>query len=264
MEIISEIERERMSTLLRAGKRIDGRGFDDVRPVKVIPNVVAKAEGSAEAWLGESRVIAGVKVEVGKPFSDTPSEGVIITSAELSPIGSPTFELGPPSEDAIELARVVDRGIRHSNTIDRKRLCIVPGEHVYMLMVDVYVLAHHGNLIDCSTLAAVGSLLTTKVPKVDIQEKGGAVLLEESEPLEMGAPPLTVTFAKVDDVILVDPIIDEERVMTTRLSISVDGDDTVTSMQKSGTGSLTRKEVLECVERASKTVKKLRGLLPSR
>jgi len=264
MEIISEIERERMSTLLRAGKRIDGRGFDDFRPVKVVTDIVAKAEGSAEAWLGETRVIAGVKVEVGKPFSDTPSEGVIITSAELSPIGSPSFELGPPSEDAIELARVVDRGIRHSSAIDRKRLCIAPGEHVYMLMVDVYVLAHHGNLVDCSTLAAVGSLLTTKVPKVDVQEKAGAVLLEQYEPLEMGAPPLTVTFAKVDDVILADPILDEERVMTTRLSISIDGDDTVTSMQKSGAGTLTRQEVLDCIERASKTVKKLRTQLPSR
>lgn len=264
MDIITEIERERMNELLKAGKRIDGRGFDDLRPIKIIPEIVSKAEGSAEVWLGETRVIAGMKVSIGQPFPDTPNEGVVITSAELSPIGSPTFELGPPGERAIELARVVDRGIRHSDSIQRTDLCIVEGSHVYLLFVDIYILADHGNLIDASSLAAVTALLTSKLPKVEVDEEGTAKVLEEYVPLKMKAPPFTLTFAKINDNIIVDPLALEESVMSTRLTITIDGDDTISSMQKGGQGTLTRQEILDCVERACQIVKKARSTLPKR
>jgi exosome complex component RRP42 len=265
MDIISEIERERMNELLKAGKRIDGRGFDDLRPIKIMPDIVSKAEGSAEAWLGETRVITGMKVSVGQPFPDTPNEGVVITSAELSPIGSPSFELGPPGEQAIELARVVDRGIRHSDAIQRTKLCIAEGTHVYLLFVDIYILADHGNLIDASSLSAVATLMTSKLPKVEIDDEGSASVLEDKIPLEMGTPPpITLTFAKINDSIVVDPISAEELVMSTRLSITIDGDDTICSMQKSGSGTLTRQEILDCVERACQIVKKARSMLPKR
>jgi exosome complex component RRP42 len=264
MEIVTAIEREQMGALLREGKRIDGRGFDDVRPIKIDTDIISKAEGSAEAWLGKSRILSGVKVATGKPFPDTPDEGVIITSAELSPIASPTFELGPPGEQSIELARVVDRGIRHSDFIQRKTLCIAPGDQVYLLMVDLYVLADHGNLIDTGTLAAVSSLMNTKVPKVEITEEGEAKVLEDFNPLEMGKPPLSVTLAKIENSIIVDPTREEERVMETRLTISIDADETVTSMQKYGSTPLARQEISDCVERASKIVKKMRSMLPKR
>ena len=264
MDVITEIEREQIISLLREGKRLDGRGFDDVRPVSVTPDRISKAEGSAEAWIGESRVLAGVKIQIGKPFPDTPNEGVVITSSELSPIASPTFELGPPGEQAIELARVVDRGIRHSNTINRKDLCIKEGEFVYMVLVDLYILADHGNLIDVSSIAAVYALLNAKLPKVKITDEGGAEILDETTSLKMGPLPLTITFGKIGDNIFADPSLAEERVVESRLSIAIDGDDTIASMQKWGTTSFTRQEVTDCVERASKIVKKLRKQLPKR
>ena len=262
MDVITEIEREQIISLLREGKRLDGRGFDDVRPVSVTLDHISKAEGSAEAWLGESRVMAGVKIQVGKPFPDTPDEGVVITSSELSPIASPIFELGPPGEQAIELARVVDRGIRHSNAINRNDLCIKAGAYVYMVLVDLYVLADHGNLIDVSSLAAIGALMNTKLPKVKLTDGGEAEIQEDTIPLKMGPPPLTVTFAKIGDSVFVDPSLAEERVLESRLSIAIDGDDTIASMQKWGSTPFSRQEVTDCIERASKIVKKLRKQLP--
>jgi len=264
MNIVTEIEREQILALLREGKRIDGRGFDDIRPIKLTLDRISKAEGSAEAWLGESRVMAGVKIQVGKPFPDTPDEGVVITSSELSPIASPTFELGPPDEQAIELARVVDRGIRHSEAINRNELCIKVGDFVYMILVDLYVLADHGNLIDASSLAAIGALLDTKLPKVKITDGGEAEILEDTIPLKMGPPPVTITFAKIGDSIIVDPNFEEERVMDARLSIAFDGDDKIASMQKWGTSPFSRQEVTDCIERASKIVKNIRKQLPKR
>jgi exosome complex component RRP42 len=262
MKIIADIDREQISSLLREGKRLDGRGFDDIRPISITQNVISKAEGSAEAWLGKSRVLAGVKIQVGKPFPDTPDEGVVITSAELFPVASPEFELGPPGEQAIELARVVDRGIRHSNAINRASLCIKSGEHVYLVMLDLYILADHGNLIDVGSLAAVASLMNTQLPKVNVTEEGTVELLEETIPLKIGSPPLTVTFAKIDGTLVADPTIKEEKVMNGRLSIAFDGDDTISSMQKSGAEPFTYQEITDAVERASKIVKKMRKQLP--
>ncbi|MFX0169811.1 MAG: exosome complex protein Rrp42 [Candidatus Hodarchaeota archaeon] len=264
MNIVTEIDRERIISLLREGKREDGRGFDDLRPIQITQNVVSKAEGSAEAWLGDSRIVAGVKIQVGRPFPDTPDEGVVITTAELLPLASPKFELGPPGEQAIELARVVDRGIRHSDAIKRTSLCIKPGEHVYMVLVDIYVLADHGNLIDTASLAAIAALMDTKLPKVKVLDDGEAELLEETASFEMGAPPLTLTFAKIGDYLIADPSLKEEEVMDARLSIAFDGDDTLCSMQKYGTAPFTYQEVTEIVERGSKIVKKMRKQLPSR
>ena len=47
-----------------------------------------------------------------------------MTNCEMLPMADPSFEPGPPSEDSIELARVVDRGIRESQLIDLDKLNI--------------------------------------------------------------------------------------------------------------------------------------------
>ena len=107
-EIMSEIKRDHMLKLIEEGKRLDGRGVTDVREIKVVTNVIESADGSARVKMGKTEVIAGVKIIPGTPFPDTPDVGVLTTGAELIPMAHPTFESGPPGEDAIELARVVD------------------------------------------------------------------------------------------------------------------------------------------------------------
>ena len=151
-EIMSEIKRDHIMNLLADGKRQDGRGITDVREIKVETNCIESADGSARVKLGKTEVIAGVKIIPGTPFGDTPNIGVLTTGAELIPMAHPTFESGPPGEDAIELARVVDRGIRESGMVDVEKLCIVPGEEVWMCFVDIYALDYDGNLFDAANL----------------------------------------------------------------------------------------------------------------
>jgi len=118
-ETLSHLDREFILDLLRKGERLDGRAFNEYRELEIEVNIVpAKAEGSALVRLGDTSVVAGVKVLVGEPYPDAADEGVTMVTAEMSPIASPLFELGPPKEDAIELARIVDRGIRKSGTVD--------------------------------------------------------------------------------------------------------------------------------------------------
>jgi len=119
-----EFQYQYLLDLVSKGKRPDGRKPDEYRDINIETGVIFKAEGSAKVSIGETQVLAGVKLGIGQPYPDKPDEGVLITGAEFSPVASPEFEAGPPDEDAIELARVVDRGIRESEAIDMKKLFI--------------------------------------------------------------------------------------------------------------------------------------------
>jgi exosome complex component RRP42 len=149
------IKMKRIGELLIQDKRLDGRGLLDYREIKVETGIIDKANGSALVLLGKTKVMVGIKVESGTPFPDTPEEGVLTVNAELVPIASPTFETGPPGEQAVELARVVDRGIRESKSIDTKKLCIIPEKKVFIVFVDIYILDHDGNLFDAPSCESV-------------------------------------------------------------------------------------------------------------
>ena len=122
--VISTIEKNYIAENLKKGERIDDRGLWEYRKIDISHDIISSAEGSAEVKLGETDIITGIKYEVGEPFPDLPDEGVCTIMAELLPLASPLFERGPPDEQSIELARVVDRGIRHADCIQTKKLCI--------------------------------------------------------------------------------------------------------------------------------------------
>ncbi|MCK4440011.1 exosome complex protein Rrp42, partial [Candidatus Bathyarchaeota archaeon] len=220
-----------------------------------------RAEGSARVLLGKTEVMAGVKIGIGRPFSDTPDAGVLTVNAELVPLASPTFEPGPPKENAIELARVVDRGIRESEAIDFKKLCIKPGEKVFVVFVDVYVLNHGGNLIDASALAALAALLNTKMLNYEIEEDE-VKIKPGYTPLLVRKHPIAVTIAKINDKLIVDPSLEEEQMMDTRLTMTTDEDGNICAIQKGGSGTFTQKQVLEAAkiarEKAAEIRKKLK------
>jgi exosome complex component RRP42 len=233
-ETISHIDREFIADLLRKGERLDGRAFDEYRGLTITADVVpAKAEGSAMVQLGDTSVVAGVKVLVGEPYPDSPDEGVTMVTAEMSPIASPLFELGPPREDAIELARVVDRGVRESETVDAKALCIEKGKQVYMVFADVYPLEYDGNLIDASSIAVNTALISTRYPEMKLED---GELVETGKILSLPMKNIAIehTVAKIGEHLIVDPILKEEFVQDCRLTMAVDRDDNFTAMQKGG------------------------------
>ena len=80
--------------LLQKGTRIDGRKFDEFRQIDLKTGIIKTAEGSARIRVGETEIIAGVKINTGTPFPDTPDEGIMMVSAEFTPLASPDFEAG--------------------------------------------------------------------------------------------------------------------------------------------------------------------------
>ncbi|PIU09653.1 RNA-binding protein [Candidatus Micrarchaeota archaeon CG08_land_8_20_14_0_20_49_17] len=243
VEVLGAIKKETLKAFLVKQERFDGRKFDEYRPIEIQQNAAPNAEGSALVHLGKSQVLCGIKFGVGAPYADTPDEGVLSTMVELLPLASFTFEPGPPSPEAIELGRVVDRGIRSAKIIDMGKLKI-DDEHVLMLYLDMYVLDHDGNLFDACTMAAMRALLDTQLPKV---EEGKIIFGEHTGKLDVSGIVTTSTFAKIDGSLLLDPTLDEQLAMDTRLTIGVMGDKAV-SMQKGLSGALTREELFQLLD----------------
>src|SRR3989344_1593668 len=195
---------------LKEGKRIDGRKVDELRKITIKNGISENADGSARVTLGQTDVMAGVKMVPGIPYPDSPGEGSISVGAELLPMADPEFEIGPPRNDAIELSRVVDRGIRESKAIDFADLCITEGEKCWVVFVDIYILNNDGNLFDACGMAAMSALLETKMPKLDDNK---IVKGEYSGKLKVKVKPVLNTFAKIGNVIVADPALSEEKAM---------------------------------------------------
>ena len=258
--MITRVKQKQIAQLIAKGKRLDGRALTEYREIKVEQGIIERAEGSARVLLGKTEVMVGTKIEIGQPFSDTPNEGVLTVNAELVPLASPTFEPGPPDENSIELARVVDRGIRESKAIEFDKLCIEPGKKVFVVFVDVYVLNHDGNLIDASALAALAALLNTKMPNYEIEDEE-VKIKSGYTPLPIKKHPITVTFAKINDKLVVDPWLEEEQVMEARISIATEDDGNICAIQKGGSGYFTPKQVLEAAKIAKEKAQEIRKKL---
>jgi exosome complex component RRP42 len=184
------------------------------------------------------------------PYPDMPDEGSISVNAELLAMASPDYESGPPSEDSIELARVVDRGIRESKCLDFKKFCIVSGEKVWVVYIELNVLNYDGNLFDAASLAAVAALKEAKVPKLD--DEHNIVKGEYSGKLKLERIPMMTTYAKIGNSIVVDADEAEEKAMNARFSISTTNDGYICAFQKGLSGSFTVDELKKCVDDAFK------------
>ncbi len=248
-EIVSTIKRDYIFNLAKQGKRVDNRAMDQYRKISVETDWAKTAEGSALAKIGETQVLAGVKLQKGMPYADKPNSGVLMVNSELSPIASPTFETGPPKEDAIELARVVDRGIRESKMVDVDQLGITPEEEVWIVFVDLHVLNYDGNLIDTAALAAVSALCKVTPPEDE------AWTLKE---FPITQKPITVTVAKIGDKLMIDPNLEEESVMDARLSIATIEDGSICAIQKGGVEPLTLDEIHSAYDLVKAKSKELR------
>lgn len=260
-EIVAKVKQRQIAQLIAHGKRLDNRGLTDFREFQIETGLIEKAEGSAYVKLGRTEVLVGVKAEVGEPFPDTPEEGVLTVNAELVPLASPSFEPGPPDENSVELARVVDRSIRESKAIATGELVLEAGKKVIIVFVDVYVLNHDGNLIDASVMAALAALLNCKIPNYAIEE-GEVKKKTGYAQLPIKNYPVSVTFASIGGKLVTDPWLDEEQVMDARLTMTFEKDGNICAIQKGGgSGSFTVQQIIEAAKTGQEKSVELRKLV---
>ena len=241
---------------LAANVRYDGRAKNEFRNIKIEKGIIATAEGSARVTCGNTEIIAGVKLALGRPYDDRPDEGTLMVNCELLPMAHPTIESGPPSIDSIEISRVIDRGLRETHTIDTKSLCITPGEQVWSVTVDLVPINHDGNLIDLGAIAAIAALEDAKMPEIidgqaDYKHKG-------KKGMDIQHKPLPITVCKIGKELFIDPTFAEEAELDARLTIGVLEEGSICSLQKGGDKGFSYEELVQAFDMAIDAVAKNR------
>jgi len=256
-------ENNYLNELMKNNYRDDGRKLDEYREIEIETNVVGQANGSARVKIGKTEVIAGVKFGTGTPYPDTPNEGMFMVNMELHPMANPDYSHGPPSPEAIEISRVIDRAIRESKTVNFEDLCIREGELAWSLSVDIYPINADGNLFDAGVIAALLAIKNAKFPEID--EETDKVLHDTrtDKGLTLQNIPAMVTIAKIGDNLIVDPSYDEEKIMDARIHIATIDNGNICAMQKGGSKSIKIEELKNAIELSGSKGNELRKLIKS-
>lgn len=256
--IVEQLRKQQMLEALSRGKRLDGRDFESYRELEIEIGIIDKANGSAKVKLGNTEVIAGVKVETGEPFEGLENKGALIMSAEVLPTASSHIEPGPPDEEAIELSRVVDRGVRESKMLDLDKLALIPGKIVYTIFVDCSIINSDGNLLDATSYAVVAALLTCKLP-IFVVENDKVVDTGSIMPPPITTIPISVTAVRIGDSVLLDPTMEEEACMDARITITTQSEGDLVALQKGYTGPFSINQILRSVEIARNKGEEIRS-----
>jgi exosome complex component RRP42 len=251
----TKLQKKRIIEFLREGKRFDGRKLDEVRDAKVELGISENAEGSCAVKVGNTEVYAGVKMSVIEPYADGPNEGTLSVGLELGTMADDDFDLGAPGIEAIEMARVIDRGIRESGVIDWEGLCIEPGKKVWQVSIDIYAINNDGNLFDAAALAGLIALANAKLPVLNKETmKPEHKLSDKAIPLNKDKMSFNLTVYKIGENFVLDPTREEEEIAECRLGIALadnEGKPRITAMQKGREGSLSSEDmekILKLVE----------------
>ncbi|MEM2024784.1 MAG: exosome complex protein Rrp42 [Desulfurococcaceae archaeon] len=234
---------------IKRGERLDGRGLLDFRQVQAILNPIEKAEGSALVKLGKTQVIVGIKTDLDKPFRDRPSEGILQVHTEFVPLASPSFEPGPPDENSIEAARIIDRSLREPKVIKLEDLVVEPGKLVWVIYNDVYLVDYHGNIVDASMIASMLALAGARLPSLTMTEDGYQVNRGvKDKPIPISTLVATVTMGVIGEVVFVDPTLEEEAIADALITVAVDERGSICGAQKRGEKGVSRSTLEKSVE----------------
>ncbi|XP_034044773.1 exosome complex component RRP45 [Thalassophryne amazonica] len=260
---LSNCERDFFLKAIEEKKRLDGRQTYDFRKIKL---TLGTDYGCCFVDLGNTRVMAQVSCELVAPKDNRPNEGIMFVNMELSPMASPAFEQGRQSELSVKLNRQLERCLRNSKCIDMESLCVVSGEKVWQIRVDVHTLNHDGNLMDAASIAAITAMCHFRRPDVSIQGEEVTVYSpEERDPVRLSIyhMPISISFAffQQGTYLLVDPCEREERVMDGLLMIAMNKHREICSIQSSGGIMLLKEQVLRCSNIASIKVSEITELI---
>ncbi len=146
--------------------RPDGRRFDQLRPLEIIPGFQKHAEGSALVKLGDTWVLCSASVEKGvPPFLVGKGQGWITAEYAMLPRSTHTRSKRDPGGRGKEIQRLIGRALRAA--VDLKQL----GERTLTVDCDV-LCADGGTRVTSITGAwiAIGLALRTLVARGDLAD----------------------------------------------------------------------------------------------
>ncbi|KAI9851213.1 MAG: hypothetical protein M1838_004225 [Thelocarpon superellum] len=263
---LSVNEKSFVLNALREKVRLDGRGFDDFRKLRL---TFGEEFGVADVSLGKTRVIARISAEVTKPFVDRPFDGVFTISTELSPMASPAFEVGRQTEQEVILSRILEKAIRRANALDTESLCIVAGQQCWNVRADVHVLDYDGGLTDATCIAVMAALRHFRRPDVSVEGEEVTIhTLAERVPVPLSLlhHPVCVTFSFFlgGDVVLIDSTLQEEQLREGELVITLNQHGEVCQIAKLGGAPVDALLLLKCTNVALVKTKELSRIIMRR
>ncbi|XP_057337025.1 exosome complex component RRP42 [Microplitis mediator] len=247
-----------------ADLRIDGRRQCEYRSIEIETKLMPQTNGSARLRVGNTDVLVGVKVEVDTPFPDRPNEGKLEFFVDCSANAAPEFEGKGGDDLATEISNVLANAYQSQKTFDLKFLTILPHKKCWKMYVDVLILQCGGNLFDAIGAAVKAALFNAEIPRVTAAtlDGGEADLQVSDDPfdcvrLNVESFPVLVTLCKIGDNCIVDPIAEEEACAAASVVISVIPTGEITSVVKTGYGSLQPATFIKTLQTAITVGKKL-------
>lgn len=172
-------------------------------------------------------------------------------------MADPNFEAGRHSELSSQLNRLLEKCIKDSKAVDLESLCIKVNERVWSLRVDINLLNHEGNILDCASIAALAALAHFRRPDVTCDgEEFKIHSLKERDPIAtvIHHYPICVTYAIFceGEYILADPNLLEEGVAEAFLSVGLNAYKELCGLHLGGKVELTTNIILETTDKAAR------------
>ncbi|KIK97395.1 hypothetical protein PAXRUDRAFT_136375 [Paxillus rubicundulus Ve08.2h10] len=232
-----------LDRFLAEGVRPDGREPGEWRDVFVNVGSISTADGSALVRMGGTTIVCGVKAEIAEPELDSPDLGFIVPNIDLPAICSPKFKPGPPSEEAQVLSERLNEALISSNILPLSTLVISSGQAVWCLYIDATCINYDGNAFDAALLAMVAALGNTTLPQATFDPTTSGTMCSRAVrvPLSLNTSRMVVglSFGCVGGStpsLLADPTSFEEPLLTSTISVVVDGEGGVVSVERNALG----------------------------
>jgi ribonuclease PH len=228
--------------------RFEGRRPDELRPLKITPNYLIQAEGSALISLGRTWVICTASVEDRvPPFLQNSGQGWVTAEYDMLPRATHTRRsraatTGRMSGRTQEIQRLIGRSLR--------------------AVVDLTALGERSIIVDCDVLQADGGTRTAAITGAFVALCQALAGLQRQEMIET-VPVLdqvaAVSVGRVNDTILVDLDYQEDSRAEVDANFVVTGRGELVEVQATGEkGSFPPGLVLEMLARAQGALARLR------
>ncbi|XP_064398319.1 exosome complex component RRP43-like isoform X2 [Halichondria panicea] len=148
-----------LSAFVSNGVRPDGRSCSTARNVTLNIGSISTANGSAMVKLGQTCVLAAVKMELSNPPLECPSRGYLVCNIDQSSSSLSEALSGPPTSEAQSLSQTLQDLL--SRFVDCDDLILVESKLCWTVYVDVVCLCNSGNVWDACVLASTVALINS-------------------------------------------------------------------------------------------------------
>ncbi|KAL7194381.1 hypothetical protein ACSBR1_034734 [Camellia fascicularis] len=228
--------------------RPDARKLGKARDTTLALGAVASPDGSALAKIGCTTMLAAIKMKVMTPTTESPNEGCIVIDFHMPPICSLIVRPDRLADAAPVISKPLSDTILSSGMINFRELSLVSGKAAWMAYLDICCLDADGALFDATLLAAVVAFSHSQIPVVSLNDDGRVVVISEEdggklkyEPvnkgkrkLKLNSVPFSLTCILHKNYILANPIVEEESIMETLVTVVLDSSFQLVSLYKSG------------------------------